>query len=177
MRYAVRNIRKTDIEREEICMDFENEVLEQAAPAEIKAPENVFLGLIGALVGALLGGASIILLSQLGYIASISGVILAFCTLKGYQLLGKQLSKKGIVLCVILMLITPFAADWIDWSIYLMKDFPEYGLNLVQSCVLFGELMAEGFVDMAEYGKNLGMIYLFVLLGAFGTLKNTIKGK
>ena len=70
-------------------MDFEKEVLEQAAPAEIKAPENVFLGLIGARVGARLGGASIILLSQLGYIASISGVILAFCTLKGYQLLGK----------------------------------------------------------------------------------------
>ena len=158
-------------------MDFENEVLEQADPAEIKAPENVFLGLIGALVGALLGGASIILLSQLGYIASISGVILAFCTLKGYQLLGKTLSKKGIVLCILLMLITPFAADWIDWSIYLMKDLPEYGLTIVQACVMFGELMAEGYVDMFEYVKNLGMIYLFVALGAFGTLKNTIKGK
>lgn len=158
-------------------MDFENEVMDSAAPVEVQAPENVLLGLIGALVGALLGGASIILLSQLGYIASISGVILAFCTLKGYQLLGKGLSKKGIVLCIILMLITPFAADWIDWSIYLMKDMPEYGLNLVDSCFLFGELMAEGYVDMFEYVKNLGMIYLFVALGAFGTLKNTIKGK
>ena len=158
-------------------MDFQHEVLEPNAPAEVKAPENVVLGLIGALVGALLGGASIILLSQLGYFASISGVILAFCTLKGYQLLGKGLSKKGIVLCILLMLVTPFAADWIDWSIYLMKDMPEYGLTLVDSCILFGELMAEGYVDMFEYVKNLGMIYLFVLLGAFGTLKNTIKGK
>ena len=33
------------LEREAFKMDFENEVLEQAAPAEIKAPENVFLGL------------------------------------------------------------------------------------------------------------------------------------
>ena len=156
-------------------MDFENEVLEQAAPAEMKAPENVFLGLIGALVGALLGGASIILLSQLGYIASISGVILAFCTLKGYQLLGKQLSKKGIVLCVILMLITPFAADWIDWSIYLMKDYPEYGLTLPDACIAMVGLMAEGYVDLAEYFKNLGMIYLFVALGAVGTLKKQIR--
>ena len=155
-------------------MEFENEVM-GSAPAEVKAPENVLLGLIGALVGAVLGGASIILLSQLGYIASISGFILAFCTLKGYELLGKRLSKKGIVLCVILMIVTPFVADWIDWAIFLMKDYPEYDLTLVDSCIMFGELMAEGYVDMFEYVKNLGMIYLFVILGAFGTLKNVLK--
>ena len=156
-------------------MDFENEVMGTAAPAEMKAPENVLLGLIGALVGAILGGASIILLSQLGYIASISGFILAFCTLKGYELLGKRLSRKGIVLCVILMIVTPFVADWIDWAIFLMKDYPEYGLTLLDSCMMLAELMAEGYVDMFEYVKNLGMIYLFVVLGAFGTLKNALK--
>lgn len=155
-------------------MEFENEVM-GSAPAEVKAPENVLLGLIGALVGAVLGGASIILLSQLGYIASISGFILAICTLKGYELLGKRLSKKGIVLCVILMIVTPFVADWIDWAIFLMKDYPEYGLTLVDSCIMLGELMAEGYVDMFEYVKNLGMIYLFVILGAFGTLRNVLK--
>lgn len=156
-------------------MDFENEVMDSAAPAEVKAPENFLMGLIGALVGAILGGASIILLSQIGYIASISGFILAVCTLKGYELLGKRLSKKGIVLCVLLMLVTPFVADWIDWAIYLMKDYPEYNLTIVDSCIMFAELMAEGYVDMVEYVKNLGMIYLFVVLGAFGTLKNVLK--
>ena len=156
-------------------MEFENEVMDAAAPAEVKAPENFLLGLIGALVGAVLGGASIILLSQLGYVASISGFLLAVCTLKGYELLGKRLSKKGIVLCVLLMIVTPFLADWIDWAIYLMKDVPEYGLTIVDACILMGELMAEGYVDMAEYAKNLGMIYLFVIIGAFGTLKNLFK--
>lgn len=154
-------------------MDFENEVVD--IPGEVKAPENVPLGLIGALVGAILGGASIILLSQLGYIASISGFILAFCTLKGYELLGKRLSRKGIILCVILMIVTPFVADWIDWAIFLMKDYPEYDLTIVDSCILLGELMAEGYVDMFEYVKNLGMIYLFVILGAFSTIKNALK--
>ena len=147
------------------------------AAAEPAAPvkERLGLGLLGALVGAILGGASIILLSQLGYIASISGFILAFCTLKGYELLGKRLSKKGIVLCVILMIVTPFVADWIDWAIFLMKDYPEYDLTIVDSCIMLGELMAEGYVDMFEYVKNLGMIYLFVILGAFSTIKNALK--
>ena len=156
-------------------MDFENNVMNTQSPAEVKAPENFLMGLIGALIGAVLGGASIILLSQIGYIASISGVILAFCTLKGYELLGKDLSKKGIFVCVILMLVTPFAADWIDWSIYLMREFSDYGLNLLDACSLLGEMMAEGYVEMGEYFKNLGMIYLFVALGAVGTLKNALK--
>ena len=156
-------------------MDFENEVLDTAAPAEVPAPENFLLGLIGALVGAILGGASIILLSQIGYIASISGFILAICTLKGYELLGKRLSGKGIALCILLMIVTPFLADWIDWAIYLMRDYPEYELTIVDACVALAGLMAEGYVDMAEYLKNLGMIYLFVVLGAFGTLKNVLK--
>ena len=145
-----------------------------AAPAA-PVKERMGLGILGALVGAILGGASIILLSQLGYIASISGFILAICTLKGYELLGKRLSKTGIVLCVILMIVTPFVADWIDWSIYLMKDFPESGMNLLEACIMFGELMAEGLVVMSEYFKNLGMIYLFVILGAFSTIKNALK--
>ena len=156
-------------------MDFENEVLDTAAPAEVPAPENFLLGLIGALVGAILGGASIILLSQIGYIASISGFILAICTLKGYELLGKRLSGKGIALCILLMIVTPFLADWIDWAIYLMRDYPEYELTIVDACIAIAGLMAEGYVDMAEYLKNLGMIYLFVVLGAFGTLKNVLK--
>ena len=156
-------------------MDFENEVLDTAAPAEVPAPENFLLGLISALLGAILGGASIILLSQIGYIASISGFILAVCTLKGYELLGKRLSGKGIALCILLMIVTPFLADWIDWAIYLMRDYPEYELTIVDACIAMAGLMAEGYVDMAEYLKNLGMIYLFVVLGAFGTLKNVLK--
>ena len=156
-------------------MDFENEVLDTAAPAEVPAPENFLLGLIGALVGAILGGASIILLSQIGYIASISGFILAICTLKGYELLGKRLSGKGIALCILLMIVTPFLADYIDWAIYLMRDYPEYELTIVDACIAMAGLMAEGYVDMAENLKNLGMIYLFVVLGAFGTLKNVLK--
>ena len=43
--------------------------------------ENVALGIVGALIGALLGGASILLFSKLGYVASLSGVLIAFATL------------------------------------------------------------------------------------------------
>ena len=46
--------------------------------------ENITGGLVGALLGSLVGVVSIIIFSQLGYVAALSGVIMAVCTLKGY---------------------------------------------------------------------------------------------
>lgn len=160
-------------------MDNERDIIGQIEPGspEVKAPENMALGIIGALTGALLGGASIILLSQLGYVASISGLILAFCTLKGYELLAKGLSKKGVVICAILMLVTPFVADWLDWGIFIYQGLAEYGVTYGQALAMMPELFAEGVITVGEYLKNLGMIYLFVLLGGFYTMKNAFKSK
>lgn len=44
---------------------------------------------MGALLGSLVGVVSIIIFSQLGYVAALSGVIMAVCTLKGYEMLAE----------------------------------------------------------------------------------------
>lgn len=137
--------------------------------------ENVVTGVVGALIGALIGAGSIILLSQLGYVASISGLILAVCTLKGYELLGGKLSGKGIAICVILMLLTPYVADRIDWAIMLVQEFADYGITFGEAFALIPELLADGSIEMGMYIKNLLMIYGFALLGAFSTLRTTLK--
>lgn len=160
---------------------MENEVLnydyEQKNPLEVKPSENVVLGIVGALIGAVLGGASIILLSQIGYIASISGLILAFCTLKGYQLLGKGMSTTGVVICLILMIVTPFAADWLDWGILLLKELEPYGFTYLECLEILPGMLADTPELMGEYLKNLGMLYLFVVLGGFYTMKEAFKRK
>lgn len=158
-------------------MNYEdvNQLEMQENPAEVKAPENVLLGFVGAVIGAVIGGAIIVLLSQLGYIASLSGVILAFCTLKGYELLAKGMSKKGIAICLILMILTPFIADWIDWAFVVMDTWADYGVTFTEAILAVPALMEDGSIEMAEYFKNLGMIYLFVVLGGFYTVKKAIK--
>lgn len=147
-----------------------------ANPVEIKAHENVALGFIGALVGAIIGGASIVLLSQIGYVAAISGLLTAVCTLKGYELLGKGLSKKGIVICVVLMILTPVVADWLDWGLWLYKDLSAYGASYFECVGLVSTFLADGSIAMADYLKNLGILYLFVALGGFGTIRSAFKG-
>ena len=158
-------------------MEFEQNapVSEQNNPLEIKAPENMALGMVGAVIGALIGGASIIGLSQLGYIASLSGVLLAVCTLKGYELLAKGISPAGVLACSILMLVTPFAADWIDWTIVLYEAWAGYGATFTECMMSLPALFAEDPELLGEYVKNLLMLYLFVILGGFYTVKNTFK--
>ena len=143
-----------------------------AAVAEKK--ENVFLGIIGALIGACLGAASIILLSQLGYVASLSGVILALCTLKGYELLGKKLSITGVIISTLLLIITPYIADRLDWAIVVVQAW-EGEVGLLEAFLYVPQLIREEAIDLGEYLKALGMLYLFVALGGVGTIIKAFK--
>lgn len=61
---------------------------------ENQKKENLFTGIIGALLGSLLGVLCIILLSQMGYVAALSGFVMAVCTLKGYELLAASFPAK-----------------------------------------------------------------------------------
>ena len=137
--------------------------------------ENFIGGIVGAFLGALIGGACIILIGMLGYVASVSGLILAVCTLKGYELLGGKLTGKGIVICILMMLATPYIDDRIDWTIVIMQEWGEYGITFAQSFAVVPELLKDGSIEMGAYIKNLLMIYGFCALGAFATLRNTLK--
>lgn len=145
------------------------------AVAETGKKENVFTGIIGAMLGAVLGGGCIILLSQLGYVASVSGLVLAFCTLKGYELLGRKLSKKGVIICILLVLVTPYIADRLDWAIVVMQEFSDYNITLLEAFAGIPALISEGVIDSGDYIKNLLMIYGFAALGAFSTLRNSVE--
>ena len=146
----------------------------EAHPGEVRKPENVIAGIIGALLGAVLGGASIVLLGQLGYVASVSGLILAICTLKGYELLGGCLSTKGIVVSILLVLVTPYIADRINWTIEIMKVF-----NQVSFADAFGAVpeIIELSEAQGEYIKDLLMLYGFAALGAVSTLVQAFKNR
>ena len=146
-----------------------------AGPEITPVRENVGLGILGAIGGALIGGASIIVLSRLGFIAAISGFLIALCTLKGYELLGKQLSKTGVIISIILMVITPFAAYNLDlvWQFY--SELKDYGLTLGDSVPFLLELMKEDAELMRMYLSEMGMLYLFVAIGAFSTIRNAMR--
>lgn len=145
-------------------------------PAEEQKPENVFAGFIGALIGAALGGGVIILMSRLGYVASLSGVAIAVSVLEGYDLFGGRPPAKGLILCIALMLITPYIADRIDWAIVVSREFASDGVTFGQAFAMIPELVGNG-IDSLEYTKHLLFLYGFAALGAFGTIKGLFQKK
>ncbi len=133
--------------------------------------ENIVGGIVGALLGSLLGAVSIILLSQLGYVAAISGLIMAICTLKGYEMLGGKITKKGIVFALIIMLGMTYAADRLDWAIVVARELEE---DLFLSYQAIPALLNMEIIPASNYYGSLVMVYLFVILGAFSTVRQAL---
>lgn len=87
--------------------------------------ENFAKGCIGALIGALIGGAAIFLIGKAGFIASLSGFVLAFLTFFLYEKMGGGLSKKGLIVCLILILVVPYLAHRLVWANAYVDSFNE----------------------------------------------------
>lgn len=178
------------------CPECRNEIRKGATVcgfcgAQIPAAgkkENVLGGVVGAMLGSLLGAACIILLDQLGFVASLSGLVLAICSLKGYELLGGKLSGKGILICIILMLTVPYFANQVSAAISFMGYVAESGdqVSFAHAFAAVPALLSEcGYdygmytytLDSGAYYRGLAMIYGFTVLGAFSTVKNALKKK
>lgn len=135
-------------------------------------PENVLAGVVGALLGCLLGVGCIVLLGQLGYVAALSGIVLAVCTLKGYELLGGRLSTKGIVIACVLMLAMTYVGYRLDWAITVAKYFEA---SLTDSYRAIPYLIDEEILDGGVYTGELIKLYAFTLIGAIPTIINSVK--
>lgn len=134
--------------------------------------ENVVGGIVGALLGSLVGGISIIVLSRLGYVAVLSGILMGVCTTKGYELLAGKMSKKGAAISLVVMLLMTWFADKLDWAIVISS---ELGVGLFDSYQAIGQLLEMGAIDSGSYYGNLVMVYIFMLVGAIPMLWSAMK--
>ena len=150
----------------------QNKTLVQAQKKQ--KSENIIGGIVGALLGSLVGVACIILVSQLGYVAALSGIVMAVCTLKGYELLGGKLSKKGIVISAILMLVMAYVGDRADWAIVVARELEVDFITAFQSIPL---LLEQQIIDESSYWGNVVLLYFFLLVGAVPTIINMLKNQ
>ena len=136
--------------------------------------ERVLPGIFGALLFAMAGGVVWFLLYQLGYIASLSGLVAVICAAKGYTLFAK--TKNESVKCVVISLIASvvvLAAAWylcLAFDVYSLyqESFAagevEYTVTLVESLVLVPYFLEDPEVLVACL-KDLGTGLLFAAIG------------
>lgn len=133
--------------------------------------ENVVGGIIGALAGSLLGVLCIVVFGQLGYVSAVSGIVMAVCAMKGYEKLGRKLSGRGAAICILIMFVMTYVGNHLDWTVVCMR---EVGLDPVTAWQSVSVLLAQGALGTA-YWANLGLVYVFALLGAVPMVQKAIK--
>lgn len=134
--------------------------------------ENLFLGFLGAVVGVLLGSVLWIVIGQIGFIAGIAGFAIVFCGMKGYEILGGRLTKKGIVLCVLLSFLAIFGAEIVSIGIVVYQEFgKEYGITMGDCFRVIPELLHEPEM-IGGVAKDLMVGYALAIWASFANIKN-----
>lgn len=85
--------------------------------------------------------------------AAISGVIMAVCALKGYELLGGKLTKKGVIISGVIMIVMTYVGDRVDWAIMIARELETdvfYGYRLLPL------LLSEEVIDMTQLRAGTG---------------------
>lgn len=139
------------------------------ATAELAKPENFVAGTLAAVVGTAIGAAAIILLLQAGVIASIAGLLMAFCALKGYEKFAGKLSTVGIVICIVLILAAPYFSYRVGIIWATMNEVPfDVSYSYVADTV--DNLLENNSTYRSEYNGDLATLYVFTVIGGASTI-------
>lgn len=133
---------------------------------------NIIGGIIGAVIGSLIGVACIVILGMLGYVAALSGIVMAFCTLKGFDKLGGKLTAIGIVISCVIMVGMTYFGNRLDWAIQIsqaIKEYYDYEVGVFEAFQAVPSLVAE-LDGMGDYIGSFVQQLIFVAVGAVPTI-------
>ncbi|MBQ3867589.1 MAG: hypothetical protein II789_03480 [Clostridia bacterium] len=141
--------------------------------------ENVVAGILGAFLFALGGGLLYLLLAQVGFIAGISGMVAVFLAIKGYSVFAKGLSKRGLIIAVVIAFLVLILAWYVSLTIDVYKALSELyeAGDLAEKpkffeCVMMTPMFFKdaGFLRAAIVNLVLGL--LFAVAGSFALIAN-----
>lgn len=151
----------------------------EETPAAPPQPSNLFLGLIGAVLGSLVGVALWVLIGQVGFIAGIAGFIMLKFALTGYGKLGRRVDKKGAILCLLVAAIMIVGANMLDYAVSMTRAYFQYEASFETLTFVFGNftrLMTE--MDMwGGFVIDLVIGYALSIWSSFGFIKAILGGR
>ncbi len=121
-------------------------------------------GSIAAFIFGLIGTIPWILLSLVGFIASIFGFVIALAALKGFILGAGKLHKSAIIVVVLVVLVAvPFAEIFLWFTSGLSA-----GYTVIDTLTLLPVVIAE---NIGTTMLNVGIGYVFAFLGAWKVIR------
>ena len=154
------------------------QVLETGLDAHEALPATVWMMFSGSLIGAALGAIVWAIVLNIGYVASVVGLLIGWLAEKGYNLLhGKQGKAKIAVLIIAIIfgvLLGTFAADAFTLAGWINDgELSGYGYGDIPW--LIGFLLESNSEYRSGTLGNIAMGLLFAALGVFSLLRNAGK--
>ena len=136
-------------------------------------------GAVGALLGSVAGAIVWALIFLLGRIAAIGGIVIAWLSAKGYDLLHGKQGKGKIVIVLILSLLGVLLGTFGGYYAEIVKEIVSgelagYTVGQVPGLIATLFLLSPEF--KAEFIKNLAIGFVIAAVGIFLILKNTHDG-
>lgn len=159
------------------CFASSSNELDTKLQKENQKKENPVAGIVGAILGSLLGILCIVILGQMNYVAAISGIVMAVCVLKGYELLGGKLTTMGIVISSIIMIVMVYIGFILDLSVSVsMELIGSIDMGIIFE--IFPRLFTEAAALLEEtFYINLGQLYAFTAVGAIPTIISAVRNR
>ncbi|MGQ7461383.1 hypothetical protein ACTGZQ_02360 [Streptococcus suis] len=156
----------------EASYHLKSQELDKSEQESLLANENIFLGVVGAFLGSLVGVAAIVIIGQLGYVSILSGIVMGFSVIKGYELFARRLSTRGAIVSGLIILVMTYLANQLDWA---FSAATAYEVSVFETFPYVNDLLAEGIIDSTTYFINLVLIYLTTVIAAVVMIVNALK--
>lgn len=131
--------------------------------------ERVALGVLGAVLFALLGGAVYYALWSVNIIAAISGIICVICAIKGYEIFAGARTKRGIFISVAVSALMLVLA----WYFCYCSDIHAYweaafAAGEAEYAPTIWECLCYGYMDLPATPGYLVDLILSLAMGGVG---------
>ena len=148
---------------------------EEAASSEKR--EHVILGLIGALIGAFIGGALVVLIGSAGYVAVIGGLVMGALTVTLYKKFSGKMTILSVIICSIVILAAIYFSNQGIWASILLDEGggKESGYTFMECFQMVPYLVKEKVLSPSDYYDGLFKVFLYTAAGAAGTIVAAFK--
>lgn len=150
-----------------------NAIIEEENKDFDEAPNNYLRGTFGALIGAAVGVVSLIILFFMGFISALSAFISIILGTFLYKKFGGKQNRMMIVIVASISIVAMLLSVFLLYLFFGMVLAPEYGFR-TSGFAAFAEMMTIPEFS-AEFLSNLGMTFLFSILGVIGQIVTLFK--
>lgn len=137
------------------CFNNRQMQISNKAMTEANKRFNLPLGILGAVLGALVGGIVWIITYQMGFLLFITGAIIVFFSCLLLEKMGGKFTAGGLVTALIISFAMIFIAEYLAVGISCYMEVSKYGISMGQTFSLMWDVIAEDSEARAELISDL----------------------